>query len=158
MRRLGGLAGIGQGAIGKFVVAAAHEGEHRPVVAEGEAGELDAVIPGESGERLARGAGASDPDVAHAGFVLDPGEARDVASAGQATGDRQREMGGEIVATLRRQRGRGEQQCRQTEDRQASGEGRCGALDHAAMLGTRDTREQAPMSAPCAPVMPAPTL
>ena len=88
----------------EFLVAAANEGEAGAVIAEDEVGKLLPVIPIVAG-KLARGLAARrHPDVAHAGLILDPGEARHIAGAGQAAGLRKGERLGERVALGGRRR------------------------------------------------------
>ncbi len=91
--RSGQQPGIGQLAVRKFGIAAIDEGELRAVAAEHQIGKLDPVILRVSGELACRLALVGHPDVAHAGRILDPGEACHILRTDQIARNRQRERG-----------------------------------------------------------------
>jgi hypothetical protein len=113
----GGLGGrVRHRVVAGIGVSAANEGEAGPVGAQRQIVELLPVVLGEGGQPTRRPPGLSEPDVANARQVLDPGEARSVLGPDQLGGDRQRQSGGQRVR-LRRGRNRRRQPYRQPQKR-----------------------------------------
>ncbi|MCY1171314.1 hypothetical protein D9M73_114200 [compost metagenome] len=98
-RRAGG--GIGDAAIGKFRIAAAHESEPRAIPRQREIGQLLPVILSKRGDRARRPTPRRDPDVTHAARIFDPGKARRIGRPHQPARNRQSQGRGQIIGHCR---------------------------------------------------------